>query len=156
RLEQEQLFVACTLFRCVTLPAMIARTAVPATATMQREAIGLALVAVAVGAVLTVRALAVRTLILLRAVLRLGLRRALAAGDERRQPVDAIVIVLLKARLRPRLKILLLRRLLIVLRLRIMLRLLLRIERLLLLRRRRIRLAAHARLIVTVLVKGFV
>jgi hypothetical protein len=151
------------LFRRVTLRAVIARTAVPAPAAMQWEAVGLTFVAIAIAAVLTARSLtvraAIRALTLLRRILRL--RRVLTTGDERWQSVDAVIVVLRKILLRPWLKVLLLRRLLIILllrillRLRLRLRLLLRIERLLL-QCRRVWLAAYALLIVAVVVKRFV
>jgi hypothetical protein len=140
------------------LRPVIARTAVPAPAAMQREAVGLTFVAIAIAAVLAARGLAVRTTIRaltrLRRILRLW--RVLTTGDERWQSVDAVVVVLRKILLRPRLKILLLRRLLIILLLRILLRLLLRWVERLLLQCRRVWLAAYARRIVAVVVKRFV
>jgi hypothetical protein len=138
-----KLFFGCAL---VTLRGMIARPAVTAPAAMQREAVGLALIAVAVLPILTVRALMVLRRILLR------LLRSLAAGNERRQTIDIFVVVLLKVLLRPRLIVLLLRLLWLEI---LLLRLLLWIERLLL-RCRRVRLAAHVRLIVTLVVKGVI
>jgi hypothetical protein len=57
---------------------VIARAAVPAAPAMQRKAIGLAFIAVAVLTVLAIRTLAV----LRRILLRLGLLGPLAAGDE--------------------------------------------------------------------------
>jgi hypothetical protein len=128
----------------VALCGLIARSAaVTAAAPMQRETIGLTFVPVAIAAtVLAIRSLALRRILLLWLLWRL------AACDERRQPIDVFVVMLLEVLLRPRLEILLLR----LLRLEILLRLLLRIERLLL-RRRRVGFAAHVRLIVALVVK---
>jgi len=112
---------------------MIARTAMTASATMQRKAIRLAIIAVSA-----------RGLPLLRR--RLICR--LAAGDKRRQPVHVGVAcrrrgVLLRARLE-----------MLRLRLRLRLRLLARIERLRLTRRKR--LAANVRLFVVPFVERIV
>jgi hypothetical protein len=80
---------------------MIAWPAMTAAPTMQREAVRRAVVAVL--AILTVRPVGV--LALLR---RLLLRRLAAAGDERRQPLNVLIVGLLEV-LRTRLVILRLR-----------------------------------------------
>jgi hypothetical protein len=122
---------------------MVARTAVAATATVQREA-------VAAATVVTVR-FALRLILLRLRLLRL------AAGNKGRQPVDVLIVARLRRVLRPRLKILLLLGLrLMLLRLLVVL-LVLRlapIERLRLARRKR--LAGQVRLLVVVAVEPII
>ena len=160
-------FGAALIARRVALRGVIAWTAtVTAAPAMQRETVGLAFVTAIAVTVLAIRALALRRVLLLR------LLRSLAAGDERRQTVDALIVVLLDILLWPRLIVLLLRLVVLLLRLMrllrlevlllrlmrlevLLLRLLLWIERLLL-GRRRVRLTADVRLIVTLVVERVV
>jgi len=150
-------FGAALIARRVALGGVIAWTAtVTAAPAMQRETVGLAFVTAIAVTVLAIRALALRRVLLLR------LLRSLAACDERRQTVDAFIVVLLDILLRPRLVVLLLRLVVLLLRLMrllrlevLLLRLLLGIERLLL-GRRRVGFAAYIRLIVTLVVERVV
>ena len=147
-----QLFFGAALIALrVALRGVIAWTAtVTAAPAMQRETVGLAFVTAIAVTVLAIRALALRRVLLLR------LLRSLAACDERRQAVDAFIVVLLQILLRPRLVVLLLRLVVLLLRLEVLLlRLLLWIERLLL-GRRRVGFAAYIRLIVTLVVERIV
>ncbi|MGA2943578.1 MAG: hypothetical protein ABSE50_16230 [Xanthobacteraceae bacterium] len=146
--------IALRVAQGVALRGVIAWTAtVTAAPAMQRETVGLAFVTAITVTVLAIRALALRRVLLLR------LLRSLAACDERRQTVDAFIVVLLDILLRPRLVVLLLRLvvlLLWLLRLEVLLlRLLLWIERLLL-GRRRVGFAAYIRLIVTLVIERVV
>ena len=144
-------FGAALIARRVALRGVIAWTAtVTAAPAMQRETVGLAFVTAIAVTVLAIRALALRRVLLLR------LLRSLAACDERRQAVDAFIVVLLQILVRPRLVVLLLRLVVLLLRLEVLLlRLLLWIERLLL-GRRRVGFAAYIRLIVTLVVERVV